>query len=187
LAAALALATFGACAGVMPGGLALAGRLDPLTTAPGAISAAVGVPRGLRLADGDAAVRIALYGDGPDAPALVDETVPLEIRRDPPDAPAPHDADEIVYVGTFSEAGAARLAAAQARIRALRASGVAGRGALSIAVTGGCLEGPAPDALRVSTWLRTDPRAAFVRVTRRVDMARALGGADATLLRSCGA
>ncbi len=184
LAASAAILSLCACSGASPGGLLAAARLDPLDTPPGGIAAAVGVPSALRLADGDATLRLALLGEGRGAPALVDETVPLAIRAGGTDAPAPTAPGETVYVGTIETATAARIAEAQGSIRALRAAGRGGEGVIAIEITGGCTLGAVPATLATSSWLRTDPDDGFVRTSRRVDLSETLGADGAALLLS---
>lgn len=182
MATVASLLALSACSGVTPSGLIAASQLDPLNTPPDGIAAALGVPSALRLQDGDAIFRISLSGDGPDAPVLVEEAVPLQIRRGASDAPAPNGPNEMVYVGTFSEDGARRIAAAQDDIRALRASGVDGVGSIGIDLAGGCFEGSAPEDLRLSTWIRTDPQDEFIAMSRQTDVADAFGRGTAEVL-----
>ena len=174
----------GACSGLTPSGLIAASRLDPLNTPPDSIAAAIGGPDALRLQDGDASFRIALKGDGPDGPMLVEEAVPLEINPAAPGAPLSNASDEVVFVGTFADEDARRIAAAQAEITRLRSSGIDGQGSISVELVGGCYVDAPPDDLAYSTWLRTDFTDGFVATTRRLDAEEALGADTVALLLS---
>lgn len=173
-----------ACTSLSPAGLLAARKLDPVNTPPADIAVAVGVPQTLRLGDGDASFRLAFSGGTPSATVRLDETVPLRIAASDGEGPAPNAPGEAVYVARIAPADAGRIAAVQREIRQLRASGMTGQGSLSISVTGGCLIGPAPDILTVSTWLQTDPAEGFVALTRRQDIARAIGENAAGTLRA---
>lgn len=174
--------TLGACSGLTPGGLIAVSRLDPLTTPPSEMGVAVGVPATLRLADGDARLRIAFFAEGASATPLVDATAPLLFAPNTAIAPQPNAANETVYVGMFSKSGAGRIAAAQQEIRDLRAAGSKGKGSLSVSVEGGCFEGTRPDSLYVSTWIKTAEQREFLALTRRADAADAIGRPAAALL-----
>ena len=176
--------TLSACASVNPAGLIAASRLDPLNTPPAEIAVAVGVPGTVRLADGDAELRIAFTGGSAGSAVLVDEMAPLRLRPVTAGQPQPNSDGEIVYSARLAAEDAVRIAAAQAEIRALRARGIDGRGVLSVAVTGGCLLESPLRGLPVSTWLQTDPEDGFVSLTRRQDVFRALDESDAAALRA---
>ncbi|MEM6463770.1 MAG: hypothetical protein AAF724_17835 [Pseudomonadota bacterium] len=180
LISAFALST---CASVNPAGLIAASRIDPLNTPPSDIAVAVGVPRTLRLVDGDAVFKIAFRAEGGEAPVVVDETVPLELRPLRGGMPKPNSTDEMIYSATFSAEGAERIAAAQQKIRSLRATGIDGKGSITISVTGGCFTQSLPDPLLVSTWLRTAPDEDYVQLTRQVDVLRSLDESSAAMLR----
>ncbi|MEM8854766.1 MAG: hypothetical protein AAGD34_13775 [Pseudomonadota bacterium] len=176
--------TLSGCLSVNPAGLIAASRLDPLNTAPSDIDVAVGVQDNVRLTDGDAEFRIAFRSDGATSAFLVDETVPLQLRPITNGTPEPNADDEIVYSARFADEDAARIAAAQAQIRALRARGIDGKGTLGVSVVGGCLVGATLNSLRVSTWLQTNPQDGYVSLTRGQDMLRAVGESDAAALRA---
>ena len=181
--AAIALVvTTSACTSISPAGLAAASRLDPLNTPPSEIAVAVGVPDTLRLADGDAVFRIAFRGGSEATPIAMDEAAPLDLSAPGEAGPRPNATDERVYIARIPPADAPRIEAAQAEIRALRADGIKGEGALVIEVVGGCYIGAAPERLAISTWLRTSPTDGFVPLTRRQDIARGIGDAEAALL-----
>ncbi|XWN31483.1 MAG: hypothetical protein ROR55_29200 [Devosia sp.] len=176
--------TVSACASVNPAGLIAASRLDPLNTAPTDIAVAVGVPSTVRLTDGDAEFRMAFRAESDASAVLVDETVPLQLRPIAAGGPQPSSDSEVVYSARFAAEDAARIAAAQAEIKALRARGIDGKGTLSVSVSGGCVLEPAPRALPVSTWLQTSPEHGFVSLTRQQDVFRGLGERDAQALRA---
>lgn len=184
------VATASACGSVSPAGLLAASRLDPLTTPPAEVALAVGVPQVIRLADGDAELRMSLHsGDGA-AAILREEVATLVLAPSGDTGPRPNSPSETVYVARIAAEDAPRIAALQQDIRDLRAMGNTGTGALTISVVGGCLVGAPPPSMAVSTWIQTDPDAGFVPLTRRQDVTRAIGARDAGLLlsqlRPCG-
>ncbi|MGP1253202.1 MAG: hypothetical protein ACTS10_02235 [Kiloniellales bacterium] len=181
LACALALS---ACASVSPAGLIAASRLDPLNTPPSEIAVAIGVPGSLRLADGDAELRIAFTGGSAASTVLIDETASLQLRLVSAGEPQPNSDEEVVYAAHLAAEDATRIAAAQAEIRALRARGIEGKGALGVTVVGGCLLESPLRVLPVSTWLQTDREDGFVSLTREQDIFRVLDESDAAALRA---
>ena len=172
-----------ACGSVTPAGLLAAARLDPLTTPPDALSVAVSVPPGVRLQDGDAALRLAFTPDDLTQAAPVDVTVPLMVRADGA-APQPLVPRDAVYVLSLSAEDAAAMAAAQKQIIALRAADVEGAGSLAIDVTGGCVLSQMPEVLPVATWLRPEVDGNWVQLTRRRDVFQELPVAQARALRA---
>ncbi|WP_043539493.1 hypothetical protein [Salinarimonas rosea] len=177
-------ATLAACASVAPSGLIAAARLDPLGSDPQAVSVGLGLPETIRLRDGDATLRIAFTRDGADAP-VVDETVPLAIVEGAGRAGAPEPrAGERIFLAGVAPQEAARFRAAQARIRALRESGVRGTGTLAVAVRGGCRTGAVPATLPTRTFLRTSPEAGFATLTRSPDLFAELDEEAAAGLRA---
>lgn len=183
--ATLAVATTAAaCSTLNPAGLVAASRLDPLNTPPSEISVAVGVPETLRLADGDAEFRIAFRGGSAASTIMLEEVAPLRLSAVGSDGPRPSASDEIVYIARIAPEDAGRIAAVQQEIRDLRAAGTDGDGSLTVRVVGGCFVGGPPEALAISTWLRTDPSDGFVQLTRRQDVTRAIGARDAAMLMS---
>lgn len=170
-----------ACGTLAPQGVVNAARLDPLNTPPEDLGLAVGVPDAIVLKDGDAMIRLAFSAGG--AP-LVDTRVPLSVAPAPAELQNRAAAGEQIYAASLAPQNATALAAAQADIRTFRSSGTEGEGTLSIAVVGGCRRGPPLEALPVTTWLRTDPSAPFVPLTRRMDVLDELRAAGATL-RPC--
>ncbi|ABG32002.1 hypothetical protein CEP88_02120 [Roseobacter denitrificans] len=173
IAALFILAITSACAAVTPRGVMEAARLDPLNTPPQELGLALSVPDTIVLKDGDAMVRLALSVAGE---ALVDARVPLSVQRAPEAILVSASQGEVIYAASLTPQNAAILAAAQAETRALRAAGTQGEGIFSIAVVGGCRTGDPLEALPVSTWLRTNPSASFVPLTRRMDVLDGLEG-----------
>lgn len=180
-----------ACNSITPEGVIAASRLDPLNTPPSEIAIAVGVPGTLRLADGDAELRLTFTGGDAASTFRVEETASLQLRPVTVGKPQPNSDAEVVYSARLAAEDAGRVAAAQAEIRDLRARGIDGQGTLSVTVTGGCLEAPPISTLPVSTWLQTNPEDGFVSLTRRQDLFRALDERDTAALRAqlvpCGA
>lgn len=163
----LLLLLLASCGSLSPAGLRAASRLDPLTTPAGDVALAISVPETVRLTDGDAVLRITFAEQGR---SLVDTQVPLAITRETPDGLDAPEAGQALYVGRVAGAEAQAFSAAQAEIRRLRAAGSAGTGSLQIQVNSGCRLGPPLQSLPVSSWLRPAPGAAFVPLTRRVDI-----------------
>ena len=183
--ATLALAvSFSACSSVDPAGLIAASRLDPLNTPPSGMAVAVGVPDTLRLADGDAEFRIAFHGGTASSPVTLEEVAPLALSEAGNMGPSPNAANETVYIARIAPRDAPRIAGVQREIRDLRASGVEGSGSLTVRIVGGCFVDTPPETISVSTWLQTDPADGYVPLTRRNDLARAIGAQDAAMLRS---
>ena len=174
--------SLGACTSLTPAGLVAASRLDPLPTPPAAIAVAVGVPETVKLTDGDAEFALSFVPEDT-RHATVSETVSLQVRPSTDGRPEPNSATETVYIAGFSETDAQRVAAAQAKIKAMKNSGVDGEGTLSIGVVGGCTKAPLV-SLPLSTWLRTDPDRAFVRLTRTQDMLVTLPAEEAAAFRA---
>lgn len=176
--------TAAACSTLNPAGLVAASRLDPLNTPPSEISVAVGVPETLRLADGDAEFRIAFRGGSAASTIMLEEVAPLRLSAAGSEGPRPSASDELIYIARIAPEDAGRIAAVQQEIRDLRAAGTDGDGSLTVRVVGGCFVGAPPEALAISTWLRTDPSDGFVQLTRRQDVTRAIGARDAAMLMS---
>jgi hypothetical protein len=158
------------CGAVTPQGLLAAARLDPLGSDPAALTAALGVPATLRLADGDAELTFAFAADAAGGPAA-DGTFALVLAPATTDDGLPRpDAGERLWTARLAPGDAARLRALQAEVRALRAAGVRGSGSLTVGLVGGCFEGARPDTLPVRTFLSTDPDGGFVALTRTTDL-----------------
>ena len=172
----------GACGAVAPRGIVEAARLDPLNTAPEEMGIAVAVPDTIVLNDGDAIVRLAFSVGGD---TVVDARVPHSVERASDTLPDTAFSDDTVYAAFLTPQNAATLAAAQADIRTLLATGTTGEGTLSIAVIGGCRTGEPLETLYVSTWLRASQSASYVPLTRRRDVLGKLGGAD-MVMPPCG-
>lgn len=182
LVALLAVPALASCATLSPTGLIAASRLDPLNTPPDQIAVAVGVPESIRLQSGDAKLRIAFASGATSSSVVVDEQLPLQMHLGGSAAPQGR-AGETVYLAHLKPDDAARFAAAQAKIRDLRARGTVGSGRLNVEVTSGCFVGLLPDRLPVSSWLRTDPGDGFVQLTDATDVYAALGAQAAAVLR----
>lgn len=179
----LVAAVLAGCGSVTPAGLTAAARLDPVLTPPGDLTVAFGAPDALRLRDGDVMFRLAFTPDDPAVAEPVAASVPLSVLEGtmPPRATA---AGEVVYVLGFSAQNAARLSAVQQQIIALGDRNVDGKGSISINVQSGCLSRDLGDSLPVSSWLRTDPEARFVRLTRQVDLFDVLPEAERAALEA---
>lgn len=181
--AALVLPALTACTTISPSGMIAASRLDPLGTPPDRIAAAVGVPETIRLASGDAVLRIAFRGGDAASVAQVEEVVPLDFQTATANAPSGREG-ETVYVARLTPQNAGRFAAAQEQIRGLREQGVRGSGVLAVEIVSGCHVGPAPSTLPVSSWLQTNPADGFVQLTQGTDVFSVTDGHTASELRS---
>ncbi|WP_136443924.1 hypothetical protein [Pacificoceanicola onchidii] len=156
-----------ACGSITPAGLIAVSALDPLNTPPGDVQLALSVPEAVRLAEDGATLRITFTEEDQ---VLIDTTAPLTITQGAPESETLRQPDETLYVGRIDTPEAEAFAAAQAEIRSLRASGSEGTGSLSISVTKGCRVGPPLQEMPVSTWIRTNPNAGFVPLTRQRDV-----------------
>ena len=181
--AGLILLSLIACSSVTPRGLIAASRLDPLNSDAAKLAVAVGVPNTVRLVDGDAEFALSFVPEDTQY-APVSETVSLQVRPSQDIVVEPNSTSETIYVAQFSPGDADRIAAAQARIKALKNNGIEGEGSLSIGVVGGCFTQETLTSLPVSTWLRTDPTASYVRLTRTQDMLAALPADEAAAIKT---
>lgn len=173
-----------ACGSITAGGLIAASKLDPVNTPPGEISVALGVPKSLQLADGDAVLSMAFKSESSASTPQFEEFAALVIEASGANGPQASTEEEHVFVARISPADVPAIAAVQAKIKELRARGIDGEGSLSIHVVGGCYAGEIPERIAVSTWLRTDASAEFVQLTRRTDVEQFIGAHDAALLRT---
>lgn len=181
LVSALAI-TLAGCSSLTPAGLIAASRLDPLDTAPGDLAVAVSVPSQVRLRDGDAMLSLTFAPDDA-SKTPVAASVPLSVAENA-DSPTPPSDGTTVYTFAFAPDAAAQLTSAQTRIKAMRASGIEGKGSLSIGVDGGCLTGELNGSFSVATWLKTSPQASFVSLSRETDLFVALPPEDGAELEA---
>ncbi|MEL6411679.1 MAG: hypothetical protein AAGJ89_11275 [Pseudomonadota bacterium] len=169
------------CETVSPVGVIVASQLDPLETNPSDIAVAVRVPKKLILREGDATLALSYLPDDRFSFAAITAEVPLSVTSE--DWPYEIDSDAVTYVLAFSETDGANLQQTQAKIKALRASGIEGKGTLAINVEGGCFTGPLEGQLIVATWIRTNPTAGFVQLTRPTDIFGTLSAEELAALQ----
>lgn len=86
------LATLAGCSTLSPAGMIAASRLDPQGTPPDQIALAVGVPETIRLASGDARLRLSFAGGTEASTVVIEETAPLELTLAGTGGPAPQAA-----------------------------------------------------------------------------------------------
>ena len=167
-----------ACASVNPVGLARLAAMDPLSADPQQISVAARLPQALKLRTGDLVMVLKTNGvEGPDA---IDETFSLAVT----DAAAgdagviaPRDGERL-QTARVAPQDLERLRAAQAKARAMKASGKhKGKGSLTVSAKGGCKtaelgEGP----LKMNLYMQTQTGGERFPVVNALDLRRALGG-----------
>lgn len=162
-------------------------RMNPLEADPGAIRFALETPSFLRLREGDVTVTVRFETGDPATsfleqykPVLVDDAAAAQ------GLPARTEARRLV-VAKLGEADSEAFRAMQARVKAYRAGGGKGKGSLSVGATG-CRTAPVPAGpIRLSAWLRAEPRGPYFPLMRDVDMRGALrkAGADPDLIPPC--
>jgi len=157
------------CGSVTPAGLTAVSRLDPLESPLSDLVVAISIPEALRLRNGDAEFRLGFTPEDQSATDVIDETVPLT-HMDGIEGPRPTAVGETIYVLGFSTQDAANLTHIQDQIKTMQAQDIKGTGTLSITIRGGCLTNDLAQGLVVSTWLRIDPAANFVLLTRNVNL-----------------
>lgn len=170
-------------AGLAPSSAAGPAGFDPLDADPAAIAVAVGKPDRLRLKTGDVTMRLALESD--DKSLEFDEKFVLEIvDSDAGGSPGGSLAPgEQVQIARLAAVDRARLADTQAKARAARGKG---RGALDIALRGGCRTGELdPEHLRVSTYMRTQARGEFFVLARDIPLTHAFGMGSKARIPAC--
>ncbi|MEM7571235.1 MAG: hypothetical protein AAF337_15715, partial [Pseudomonadota bacterium] len=69
-------------------------QIDPLNTPPSELTFAIAVPKALRLADGDADLRMAFTAGSSSAPIDLEKTAQLQLRPGDASPPAPSGPDE---------------------------------------------------------------------------------------------
>jgi hypothetical protein len=141
IAALAGLLALSACASLNPMALTKLAGLDPLEIAPEQISVAAVMPVPLRLRTGDVVLHFVMDAPAPYGP--INEKLPLEIvAGDNAPGVSASPSFERIQVARVAEADRARLAAAQAKARAFKATGRKdGKGSISVTIAGGCRDG----------------------------------------------
>ncbi|MRX35243.1 hypothetical protein [Aminobacter sp. MDW-2] len=150
------LLTLSACALLNPMALTRLAALDPLEIAPEQMSVAAVMPVPLKLRTGDVVLHFAMEAPAPYGP--VNEALPLEIvSGDNAPGVSASPSFERIQVARVAQADLARLAAAQAKARAFKATGRKdGKGSISVTIKGGCRDGAInPGALAAEIFMRS--------------------------------
>lgn len=179
------LLALNACASLSPTALTKLAGLDPLEISPEQVSVAAVMPVPLRLRSGDVTLRLKV--DAPEPSDRIDETLFLEVVSGD-DAPGVSVSPpfERVQVARIAEADRVRLAAAQAKARALRATGNArGTGSLSVMVGGGCRDGViGSGALKAQIYMRSKAEDGYFRLSS-IDLRKLIPENALAMLPSC--
>lgn len=155
-----------ACASLSPTAVNKLAGLDPLEVAADQVSVAAVMPVPLKLRTGDVMLHFAMDASAPLGP--IDEKLPLEIVNGEYAAGVPASPSfERIQIARVARADVARLVAAQAKARAVAASGRnGGGGSLTVTIAGGCRDGTInPGALAVDIYMRTKPDEEYFRVS----------------------
>ncbi|EKF19136.1 hypothetical protein [Nitratireductor pacificus] len=183
-AALLCAMTLSGCMATSPRALYALSTFDPLTADPRDVAVAVRTDRNLLLRHGDVELRMALAADD-----TFDETFVLAVsgvganqRFEQPVAPGNH-----VLMAAIAPEDRARFERIQRRAREARAAGTTkGRGTLSVAIRGGCRNGPL-DAGSVSarSYMRTAAGGSFFPLTGEIGLREMLGAEAVAAIPSC--
>lgn len=173
-----------ACASLGPVAMTRLASLDPLEIAPEQVSVAVVMPVPLRLRTGDVLLHFTVNMPAPFGP--IDEKLPLEIIAGEGAAGVPASPSfERIQIARVAEADLPRLAAAQARARAFKATGGKGEGGVTVSVTGGCRDGAInPGALEIEIFMRSKADERYFRVSS-IDLRKLLPESALAALPSC--
>lgn len=165
-AALAGLLSVSACASLSPTAVNKLAGLDPLEVAADQVSVAAVMPVPLKLRTGDVVLHFAMDTSAPHGP--IDEKLPLEIVNGENAAGVPASPSfERIQIARVARADVPRLVAAQAKARAVAASGRnGGGGSLTVTIAGGCRDGTInPGALAVDIYMRTKPDEEYFRVS----------------------
>ncbi|MBE1204706.1 hypothetical protein [Aminobacter carboxidus] len=166
IAALAGLLALSACGSLNPMALTKLAGLSPLEIAPEQISVAAVMPIPLRLRTGDVVLHFVMDAPAPYGP--IDEKLPLEIvagENAPGVSASP--SFERIQVARVAAADRARLAAAQAKARAFKATGRKdGKGSISVTIAGGCRDGAVnPGALSAEIYMRSKIEEQYFRLS----------------------
>jgi hypothetical protein len=187
LALSVLLLSLTACASVNPAGLARLAALDPLSADSGQIAVAARLPLALKLRTGD--LIMVIKTDGVGGSDKIDETfylVVADAASGDAGVIAPK-AGERLQTARVAAVDIARLEAAQAKARAIKASGKRqGKGSLSIAVKGGCKTAElGKEPLIMNLFMKTEESAGFYPVISSFDLRRQFGNDLLAKLEPC--
>lgn len=177
----------GACASIVPSGVAKLSQIDPLTADPEAIIVALTLPDGLNVTRTVPMLQVQMRRA--DTGAVSQGSYALRADTVPPDAdenlpPRPRAGRLLLF--RIAPDDVARLRAQQRIMRAWEAGAPeATSGSLSVEITG-CVDGEVPprDA-RVSVYLDTGQGAGFFPLVRRAPLSAILRRADSAGLGAC--
>ncbi|MEL6922097.1 MAG: hypothetical protein AAFO77_13990, partial [Pseudomonadota bacterium] len=177
-----------ACLSTPPSSLMKLSRLSPLEANPANIRLAVETPSALLVRDGDVRLRIT-YEASDARRSFVEEYAAMIAAVDRPARGIRPSAggETRTFIAALTPEDARSMAAAQARVRALRANGDTGKGSITVNALGCALQPFAAGPVRVSTWMQTAPDDDFFVVSRNVDLRKAArqAGRDADLFAPC--
>ena len=169
------LASLGGCLTTPVTSMVKLSRLTPLEANPAEMRFAVRSPNFLRVRNGDISVVIA-YDTGDTETSFVETYLPVVNENALPGqgiAIATQDGSRLA-IAQFSPEDAASMSEVQARVKALRANGIEGKGSFSVGATG-CAQGQIPDGpILITTWLRTDPDQDYFILTKNIDLRNVL-------------
>lgn len=175
IAALVGLLALSACASLSPMALTKLVGLDPLEIAPEQMSVAAVMPVPLRLRTGDVVLSFVMDAPAPYGP--VNETLPLEIvAGDNASGVSASPSFERIQIARVAQADVARLAAAQAKARAFRATGRKdGNGSISVKITGGCRDGAINRGpLTAELYMRSKPDEQYFPLMSSVNLRKLL-------------
>ena len=168
------LALLTGCMTVTPRALVAMAGFDPLHMNPAELGAGLGVPRSIRLADGDAMIAMTWQVRGEAAPR-VNERFLLQIADSSEVAGSPPPTgEERTYIGRLSALDATRMKDVQARILRYKSEGLVGQGSFSISLRGGCTTAPPLTELPFRTFVKTRSDRSWIETTRRSDFVATL-------------
>lgn len=160
--------------------------IDMLTADPAGLSVAVVMPVPLRLRTGDVVLSFDFDGPAPYGP--VAETLALEIvdGGEAPGVPV-SSRFERLQLARVADADMERLVAAQAKVRSYRQDGGrAGKGSLSVRVTGACRDGALGEQPLIGAiYMRTDPQEPYFAMMRSLNLTAQAGSEVLSRLEPC--
>ena len=182
----------GACLAVLSGCMSIAtmvaaAQLDPLETNPSDIRLAIIAPPHLRIADGDIALIMGFDGGEPDL--KFEERYLADIARNRSGASGISTGDlakGALSLLSLRDEDAASMRSLQARIKAIRATGIRGRGYIGFSAMGCSTQPVGGRPLPISVYFQPKPEADFTPLTRDADLIAMLRKTDDVLPRCDG-
>ena len=181
----LAVSALSACV-ASPASMVGLSRLSPLETNPADLRVAVRSTSEFDIRDGD--LRMFFGFERNDGGTGVAERFNLDIDRTvgaAPGIPPIDPAQERIWITGLTPEDALRFRDAQARIKALRASGIDGTGTLSVQATGCTERDPRQVTISLTAYLQLAPDERFSRVLKVDDLNALLSEEGAQPLSRC--